>query len=63
MSFIDKTKVVIEITKSVYNTLVYLSEETGMPVKQMIEDFITDAANDLATKFYEIDKQARKERM
>lgn len=63
MSFIEKTQVMIEITRGVYNTLVYLSEETGLSIKQMIEDFVTDAANDLATKFYEIDKQARKEQM
>ena len=61
MSFIDKTRLVIEITKSVYDTLVYLSEETGLSVKQMVEDFITDSANDLATKFYEIDQQAIRE--
>lgn len=55
MSFIDKTKLVIELPKGVYDTLVYLSKETGMTVLKLIEDFITDNANDLAQRFYEMD--------
>ena len=62
MSFIEKTRLVIEITKGVYDTLVYLSEETGISVKQMVEDFIADSANDLAERFYEIDKESKNER-
>ncbi len=51
----DKTKLVIELPNGVYDTLLYLSKETGITVLKLIEDFITESANDLAQRFYEMD--------
>lgn len=56
----DKVLLVVEISKEILKLLQYLSDETKIPVKNLMEDFIVDSTNDLCIRFYELDKEAVK---
>lgn len=53
----EKVKLVIELDRSVLESLKYLSSETDITVLKLIEDFVTDQTNDLCRRFYELDKE------
>lgn len=54
----DKVLLVVEISKEILRSLQYLSDETKIPIKKLMEDFITDNTNDLCTRFYELNKES-----
>ena len=54
----DKVLLVVEISKEILRSLQYLSDETKIPIKKLMEDFITDSTNDLCTRFYELNKES-----
>ena len=53
----EKLKLVIDITHEVFKKLEYISNETNIDIKSLIEDFISDSADDLLNRFSIIEEE------
>ena len=53
----EKLKLVIDITHEVFKKLEYISNETNIDIKSLIEDFISDSADELLNRFSIIEEE------